>query len=160
LSSDKTFDFARPDDYHSLVAVRYPENSGERVTNLIKELHFKDGLIPAVIVDSDGGEVLTLCYMNEEALRETFRTGLVHVFRRSHGRLMKKGETSGHVQRWQEIRVDCEGNSLLLVVEQRIAACHSGYRGCYYRRYLPAQDAWEIVGEKVFAPGEGHGKPA
>lgn len=126
--------------------------------DLIKELTFKDGLIPAVIVDAEGGEVLTLCYMNEEALRETFRTGLVHVLRRSKGRIMKKGETSGHTQRVREVRVDCLGRSLLFMVEQRVAACHQGYRTCYFRRCDPSSGAMEVVGEKVFEPTEVYGQ--
>jgi len=120
--------------------------------NLLSQLHFQDGLIPAVIVDAEGGEVLTLGYMNAEALRETLRTGVVHVWRRSLGRLMKKGETSGHTQHVREVRVDCEGNSLLLVVQQRVAACHAGYRSCYFRRYDPVNDVLEVVDRKVFEP--------
>jgi len=125
--------------------------------NLLKELTFKDGLIPAVIVDAEGGEVLTLCYMDEEALRETLRTRLVHVFRRSKGRIMLKGETSGHTQHVEEVRVDCLGRSLLLRVRQHVAACHKGYWTCYFRRYDVGAGAFEIVGEKVFEPADVYG---
>jgi len=124
--------------------------------NLLKELHFKDGLIPAVIVEADG-QVLTLCYMDEEALRRTLETGQVHVFRRSKGRVMLKGETSGHTQQVQEVRLDCEGNSLLVVVRQNVAACHAGYRSCYYRRYRPDRGTLEVCEEKVFDPGDVYG---
>jgi len=127
---------------------------------LIGELRFRDGLIPAVVAEARTGQVLTLCYMNEEALRETLRTGLVHVFRRSRGRVMKKGETSGHTQRVVELRVDCEGNSLLVVVNQRVAACHTGHKSCYFRRYDPGSGTLETVGEKVFDPGEVYGEEA
>lgn len=126
--------------------------------DFLAQLHFTSGLIPAVIVDADGGEVLTLCYMNEEALRETLRTGTVHVFRRSAGRFMKKGGTSGHVQHVREVRVDCEGKSLVFVVAQRVAACHKGYKSCYFRRYSPQTGALEVIGEKIFEPGEVYGK--
>ena len=122
--------------------------------NLLKELRFDNGLIPAVIVDAEGGEVLTLCYMNREALRETLRTGLIHVFRRSRGRLMQKGQISGHTQKVREMRVDCEGNSVLFVVEQQVGACHKGYRSCYFRRYDRHTDRLEAVGRRVFDPEE------
>ena len=125
--------------------------------SLLKELTFKDGLIPAVIVDAEGGEVLTLCYMDKEALRETLSTGLVHVFRRSKGRIMLKGETSGHTQHVEEVRVDCLGRSLLLKVRQRVAACHKGYWTCYFRRYDAGAGAFETVGEKIFEPGDVYG---
>jgi len=122
--------------------------------SLLKELKFQNGLIPAVVTDAGTGEVLTLCYMNEDAVRQTLETGLVHVFRRSHGRLMKKGQTSGHVQRVRDVRIDCDGNSLLLAVEQQGAACHKGFYTCYFRRYNPEDDSIETVGKKVFEPDE------
>ena len=122
--------------------------------NLLNELNFKDGLIPAMIVDAEMGQALTLCYLNREALQETLRSGLVHVFRRSQGRLMKKGETSGHVQEVRELRVDCAGNSLLIAVRQHVAACHTGYRSCYFRRYDQESDTLQVTGEKVFDPDE------
>jgi len=125
--------------------------------NLLKELHFENGLIPAVIVDAQAGQVLTLCYMNELALRETIRTGSVHAFRRAKGRVMKKGETSGHTQRVVEMRIDCEGNSLLIAVDQRVAACHAGYRSCYFRRYQPDCDCLEVSGVKAFDPNKVYG---
>lgn len=124
--------------------------------NLSRQLTFKDGLIPVVIVEADG-EVLTLCYMNQEGLRKTLQTGQVHVFRRSRGRVMLKGEISGHTQQVKEVRVDCEGNSLLMIVEQRVGACHRGYRSCYYRRYVPATDTLEVCEQRVFDPRQAYG---
>jgi len=118
---------------------------------LFQELRFDGGLIPAVIVGADGG-VLTLCYMNREALEKTLETGLVHVFRRSRGRLMLKGESSGHTQAVREVRVDCEGKSLLIAVEQKVAGCHKGYMSCYFRRYRPQTDDFEVREERVFDP--------
>ncbi len=120
--------------------------------NLLKALTFKDELIPAVIIDASDGQVLTLCYMNREALQRTLETRLVHVFRRSKGRLMLKGESSGHTQKVMDIRLDCAGNSLLVAVEQTVAACHAGFKSCYYRRYDPAGDAVEEVEARVFDP--------
>ena len=128
------------------------------MNELLAELNFKDGLIPAVIVDAEGGDVLTLCYMNDEALRETLRSGMIHVFRRSAGRVMKKGERSGHTQRVRELRIDCQGNSLLFVAEQHVAACHKGYRSCYFRRYDPCQGGTQVVGSKIFEPTQVYGQ--
>lgn len=112
----------------------------------------KDGRIPAIIVDASTGQVLTLSYMNAEALNKTLDTGKVHVFRRSKGRLMLKGETSGHVQWVKELLVDCEGNSLVVKVEQKVAACHAGYYSCYFRRLNPKTGEWEVIAERVFDP--------
>jgi phosphoribosyl-AMP cyclohydrolase len=125
---------------------------------LLDAIRFRDGLVPAVIVDTDG-QVLVLCYMDRQALEKTLQSGLIHVFRRSRGRVMLKGETSGHVQAVKEVRIDCEGNSLLFVVEQKVAVCHTGYYTCYYRRYVPGQDAFEICAERVFDPEAVYGGP-
>jgi phosphoribosyl-AMP cyclohydrolase len=120
---------------------------------LLGSLKFDDkGLIPAIIMDEGARDVLTLCYMNADAVAKSLETGKVHVFRRSKGRLMIKGETSGHIQLVKEVRVDCEGNSLLFIVEQKVAGCHAGYFSCYYRAYNAEKDSWEIVEEKVFDP--------
>ncbi|MFN3467275.1 MAG: phosphoribosyl-AMP cyclohydrolase, partial [Candidatus Brocadiales bacterium] len=112
------------------------------------------GLIPSIIVDSLDGKVLTLCYMDKEAVEKTLETGLVHVYRRSQKRLMLKGETSGHTQAVKEVLVDCEGNSLLFRVEQKVAACHAGYRSCYYRGFNPKNGELEIRERQVFSPKE------
>ncbi len=120
---------------------------------LIDSIRFDDkGLVPAIIVDAAGGGAITLCYMNRQAVERTVETGKVHVYRRSQRRLMLKGETSGHIQTVKEIRLDCEGNSLLFVVEQKVAGCHAGYFSCYYRAYNAEKDAWEVVEERVFDP--------
>jgi phosphoribosyl-AMP cyclohydrolase len=116
-------------------------------------LKFNDqGLIPTTIADYKSGRPLTLCYMNRDALEKTLETGKIHVFRRSKGRLMIKGETSGHIEIVRETRVDCEGNSLLFLVDQKVAACHAGYFSCYYRRYSADKDLWETTDERVFDP--------
>ena len=120
---------------------------------LADSLNFNDkGLIPAIIFDARDNQPLTLCYLDRAALGKTLETGLVHVFRRSRGRVMLKGETSGHTQRVAEILVDCDGNSLAIKVEQKVAACHTGYYTCYYRRYDKATDALVAQGEPVFDP--------
>lgn len=120
---------------------------------LLNNLKFDDkGLIPAVIVNVTDNRVLTLCFMNQDALEKTIETGKVHVFRRSKNRLMLKGETSGHTQLVEEVFFDCEGKSLVIKVKQKVAACHAGYMSCYYRKYNDKTDNIEIIEEKVFDP--------
>ncbi len=119
---------------------------------LLQSINFKDGLVPSIIVDKDTATVLTLCYMDRAAVCKSLQTGMVHLFRRSKGKLMKKGETSGHVQAIEEIRLDCAGNSLLIFVRQKVAACHEGYFSCFFRRCNPETGTLETVEEKVFDP--------
>jgi phosphoribosyl-AMP cyclohydrolase len=133
------------------------EKTEHTMQKLLEKLNFQDGLIPAVIADREGN-VLTLCYMDEEALRRTVESGQVHVFRRSRGRVMPKGGTSGHTQRVVEMRVDCADNSLLVVVEQKVAACHAGYYTCYYRRYDAQEDVLRVCEERVFDPEDVYGE--
>ena len=115
-------------------------------------LHFNDqGLIPAVIQDSKSKQVLTLCYFNREALQKSLEESQVYVFRRSQGRIMLKGETSGHTQFIRKVMLDCEGKSLVMQVNQRVAACHSGFFTCYARR-LNKAGAVVIEGKRVFDP--------
>ena len=90
------------------------------------------GLIPAIIQDAKTKRVLTLCYMNETALRATVEKKFIHVFRRSQNKLMLKGESSGHTQAVWDFQVDCEGKSLLFVIDQKVAGCHKGYFSCYF----------------------------
>ena len=115
-------------------------------------LQFNDqGLIPAVVQDAKNRQVLTLCYLNREALERSLKEGKVYVFRRSQKRLMLKGETSGHIQLIKEVRVDCEGKSLVLLVRQKVAACHAGYFTCYFRR-VSRTGRLQTIGRKVFDP--------
>ena len=92
-----------------------------------------DGLVPAIAQQHDSGEVLMMAWMNREAVEETLATGRVCYFSRSRNRLWRKGETSGQVQHLQELRVDCDGDTLLLLVRQDGVACHTGRRNCFYR---------------------------
>ena len=92
-----------------------------------------DGLIPAVAQQHDSGEVLMLAWMNRAAVAETLSTGRVCYFSRSRGALWRKGESSGQVQRLVELRVDCDGDALLLLVDQTGVACHTGRRSCFFR---------------------------
>ena len=91
-----------------------------------------NGLVPAVVQDVDSGEVLMLGYMNKESLEKTIKTGLATYWSRSRNELWTKGETSGHYQHVQEIRIDCDEDTLLLKVRQDGAACHTGHRSCFY----------------------------
>lgn len=111
------------------------------------------GLIPAVVQDFETGEVLMLAYMNEKAWHETLRTRKATYWSRSRNELWVKGNTSGHVQLVKEICVDCDGDTVLLKVEQLGgAACHTGYRSCFFRKV--EGEAFRIVGKKVFDPKE------
>jgi phosphoribosyl-AMP cyclohydrolase len=103
--------------------------------------------LPAVAQDADTGEVLMLAYGTAEALERTRATGYAHYHSRSRDELWQKGETSGHRQEIEEIRVDCDGDALLYLVDQTGGACHTGHRSCFYR----TADG-EHVGEQVFDP--------
>jgi phosphoribosyl-AMP cyclohydrolase len=119
---------------------------------MMEKLKFDSkGLIPAVIQDAASRKVLTLCYMNREALEKTLSEGKVYVFRRSKSALMLKGGTSGHIQVVKAVYVDCEENSILVEVEQKVAACHAGYFTCYYRRITP-DGSLETTEKTVFDP--------
>ena len=92
-----------------------------------------EGLIPAIAQQYDTGEVLMLAWMNQDAIDETLATGRATYFSRSRNRLWRKGETSGQVQRLVEVRLDCDGDAILLLVDQTGVACHTGRRSCFYR---------------------------
>ena len=116
------------------------------------KLNFNEkGLTPAIIQDYKIGKVLTLCYMNEDALKKTLLEGKVYVFRRSKNKVMLKGEISGNIQTVREVFVDCENNSLLFKVEQKTAACHKGYFTCYFRK-IDKDGNEEIIEKRVFNP--------
>ena len=107
------------------------------------------GLIPAIAQDADSGEVLMLAYADREAIEQTRETGLAHYYSRSREELWQKGATSGHVQQVQEIRIDCDGDTLLYVVDQEGGACHTGFRSCFYRTL-----DGEEVGDRLFDPDD------
>ena len=93
-----------------------------------------DGLVPAIVQDGESGEILMLAYMNREALQKTLETGKSHFWSRSRNALWRKGETSGNEQTVRQIRLDCDGDALLLKVDQKGVACHTGERSCFYRK--------------------------
>ncbi len=106
------------------------------------------GLVAAIAQQHDTGEVLMLAWMNREAVAETLATGRVCYFSRSRARLWRKGESSGQVQRLVELRVDCDGDALLLLVNQEGVACHTGRRNCFYRA-VHGGDLVEIAAPEI-----------
>ena len=115
-----------------------------------------DGLVPAIAQDAETGEVLMMAFMNPEAWERTLDTRIAHYWSRSRNKLWKKGESSGNLQEVQEIRVDCDGDCVLLRVRQvGGAACHTGYRSCFYRRV--EGDGLVVDGEKLFDPAQKYG---
>jgi len=109
-----------------------------------------DGLVTAVVQDATTGRVLMLAHMNREAWEETVATGRACYFSRSRGRLWRKGEESGHVQHVREAYVDCDGDAVLLKVDQSGAACHEGFESCFFRRRTDG--GWEVIGEPLVNP--------
>jgi phosphoribosyl-AMP cyclohydrolase len=108
------------------------------------------GLLPAIAQDAATGEVLMLAWMNREAFDETVRTGRAVYYSRSRGRLWRKGEESGHVQQVAGIYVDCDADTILLKVTQEGAACHEGYRSCFFREV--AGDSVKVIAERLVDP--------
>jgi len=105
-----------------------------KMNDLLNEIKFdENGLIPVVAQDIKSNEVLMLAYMNKEALEKTLETGRVHYWSRSRKKLWLKGETSGHFQSIKAISLDCDGDTILIKVEQQEAACHTGHYSCFYR---------------------------
>lgn len=110
------------------------QGATQDASQLLAALRFgSDGLIPAVAQQHDSGEVLMLAWMNRDAVTETLKTGRVCYWSRSRKQLWRKGESSGHVQRLVELRVDCDGDALLLLIDQSGVACHTGTRSCFFR---------------------------
>jgi len=107
-----------------------------------------NGLIPAVIQDDENGDVLMVAYMNKDSLTSTVETGKTHFWSRSRKKYWLKGESSGHTQEVRSIRTDCDKDCLLIKVKQNVAACHEGYRSCFYRKLENGQ--WEITAKKLF----------
>jgi len=115
----------------------------------IDKLKYENGLVQAIAQDSETKEVLMCAYMNKEALQKTIETGYAHYWSRSRKKLWKKGESSNHLQKIIEIRIDCDMDAILMLIEQEGGACHTGYRSCFYRTI-----EGKIVGDKVFEPDE------
>jgi phosphoribosyl-AMP cyclohydrolase len=106
----------------------------DALNELLSQVAFdRDGLVAAIAQQHDSGEVLMMAWMNRAALEQTLSTGLVHYWSRSRMKLWRKGETSGQTQQLVELRVDCDGDTLLLLVDQKGVACHTGRRNCFFR---------------------------
>jgi phosphoribosyl-AMP cyclohydrolase len=119
--------------------------------SLLQSVKFDDrGLIAAIAQDWKTGEVLMLAWMNKEALELTLKEKRAWYWSRSREKLWLKGESSGHVQKVHEVRLDCDGDAVLLRVEQEGGACHTGYRSCFYRK--ADNSTWVEDGTKVFDP--------
>src|SRR5271167_972289 len=118
-----------------------------------------NGLVPAIAQQHDTGEVLMMAWMNAESIRESLATGRVCYFSRSRGRLWRKGETSGQAQHLKELRVDCDGDTLLLLVHQDGVACHTGRRNCFYRAAIDGRlveiAAPEVSPDKLYGHARG-----
>jgi phosphoribosyl-AMP cyclohydrolase len=112
-----------------------------------------DGLLPAIAQDADSGEVLMMAYMNAESYAETLATGRAVYYSRSRKKLWRKGEESGNVQLVRAVFVDCDRDTILLRVDQvGGAACHEGYKSCFFREVTA--DGLKVVGQRVFDPAE------
>ena len=111
------------------------------------------GLIGAICQDADSGEVLMFAFMNENSLKDTLRTGKTHFWSRSRQKYWMKGESSGHTQDVVAVFLDCDADVLLIKIRQTGAACHKGYRSCFFRQ-LDDDGKWSACAEKVFDPDE------
>ncbi len=117
----------------------------------------RGGLVTAIAQDADTGEILMVAYMNREAWEHTLRTGTATYWSTSRNQLWVKGETSGHTQDVVEVRVDCDADAVVLKVRQKGgAACHEGYRSCFFRRV--EGESWVVTDERVVDPETVYGK--
>ena len=119
----------------------------------------KHSLLPVIAQDFESGDVLMLAYMNREAYNETLNTGRVCYYSRSRQKLWRKGEESGNIQEVKELFFDCDADTLLVKVNQiGGAACHEGYRSCFFRQITPSTGEVNTVGERVFDPAKVYGR--
>ncbi|TKJ47190.1 phosphoribosyl-AMP cyclohydrolase [Candidatus Aerophobetes bacterium Ae_b3a] len=122
--------------------------------DLLERVRFnKEGLLPVIVQDINGGGVLMMAWMDREALKKTITSGKAYFWSRSRKKLWLKGESSGHYQLVREMWIDCDEDTLLIKVEQIKAACHKGYKSCFFRK-INKEGKLELIGEKVFEPGE------
>jgi phosphoribosyl-AMP cyclohydrolase len=134
-------------------------NAQPQQTELTVDFAKSGGLVPAIIQDHRTGEVLMLGFMNAQALEETQRSGEVTFFSRSRNKLWKKGESSGHVLKLRELRLDCDADALLLRVEPLgPGVCHEGYRSCFFRRLDPKGNA-TVIADRAFDPAAVYAQP-
>jgi phosphoribosyl-AMP cyclohydrolase len=121
------------------------------IERALAEIKFgADGLVPAIAQQHDTGEILMMAWMNRDAVRASLAEGRACYWSRSRARLWRKGETSGQVQRLREMRLDCDGDAVLLLVDQQGVACHTGRRSCFFRAWR--QEAWTVIAEPEIDP--------
>ena len=123
----------------------------DQIERALEEIKFgPDGLVPAIAQQHDTGEVLMMAWMNRDAVRASLAEGRACYWSRSRATLWRKGETSGQVQYLRELRLDCDGDAVLLLVDQRGVACHTGRRSCFFRAWR--NDAWTVIAEPQISP--------
>jgi phosphoribosyl-AMP cyclohydrolase len=117
-----------------------------------------NGLIPAIIQDQKNGRVLMMAWMNKASLEKTIETGKTHFWSRSRQKFWMKGESSGHTQVVKDIAFDCDGDTLLIQVEQTGAACHEGYRSCFFRSVAEGRAAAKVTEPQLLSPEQIYGQ--
>ena len=123
----------------------------DAILRALEQIKFgPDGLVPAIAQQHDTGEVLMMAWMNREAVRVTLAEGRACYWSRARQALWRKGETSGQVQRLRELRLDCDGDTVLLLVDQHGVACHTGRRSCFFNAWRDGQ--WTLIAEPEIAP--------
>jgi phosphoribosyl-AMP cyclohydrolase len=123
----------------------------DQIERALEEIKFgPDGLVPAIAQQHDTGEVLMMAWMNRDSVRASLAEGRACYWSRSRATLWRKGETSGQVQHLRELRLDCDGDAVLLLVDQRGVACHTGRRSCFFRAWR--NDAWTVIAEPQISP--------
>jgi phosphoribosyl-AMP cyclohydrolase len=132
-----------------------PDEENDAVSDTIEQalaaIRFdRDGLVPAVAQQHDTGEILMLAWMNRDAVRASLREGRACYWSRSRAALWRKGETSGQIQLLRELRLDCDGDAVLLLVDQHGVACHTGRRSCFFRAWRDG--GWTIIAVPQVAP--------
>ena len=117
-----------------------------------------EGLIPAIVQEQSTGRVLMMAWMNRASLEKTLETGRTHFWSRSRQKFWMKGESSGHVQQVKDVAFDCDGDTLLIQVEQTGAACHEGYKSCFFRSASDGGRAFQVTEPQLETPEQIYGK--
>jgi phosphoribosyl-ATP pyrophosphohydrolase/phosphoribosyl-AMP cyclohydrolase len=135
---------------------QHDQNDKERSGSLLDQIKYDaSGLVPAVVQDAKDGQILMVAYMNREALRRTLESGATCFWSRSRQEYWVKGATSGNTQRVVRVAVDCDHDSILVVVEQKGVACHTGNRSCFFSEILAGGDVREIDTQRaIYRTGE------
>ncbi|WGI17443.1 phosphoribosyl-AMP cyclohydrolase [Methanonatronarchaeum sp. AMET-Sl] len=129
--------------------------NGVEFIDIKEQINFKDGLITAVVQDFETDKILMVAHMNEMALNKTIEEGVAHYWSRSRQKLWKKGEESGNTQEVINLYLDCDGDTILLKVNQEGGACHTGHHTCFYRKLTT--DGFIEIEERIFNPNEVYG---